>query len=319
MESHIYIQNGNTVYEPVINGGISWETQRKGQPGKLSFSMVPDQILNIEEGNAVRLDIDGTPVFFGFLFERTWGKDGEVKATVYDQLRYLKNKDSYNYTDMTAGELIQKIALDYHLRTGVIEDTGYKIPFRKSQDKALFDAILDAMDITMLHMKKIYVLYDSVGELTLRDVENLKIDVLQCKKTAEDYDFKTSIDSSTYNQIKLYRDNEETKKRDIYLTIDSENINKWGILQYDEAIDKGVDGQTIAEAYFQLYNKPTKSLSIKGALGDIRVRAGCLVPVILDVKDLRFRNYMLVESVTHSLEDGFHTMNLSLKGAGVNA
>ena len=33
MNVHVYIQNGQTVYEPAVKGSITWETQRKGQPG----------------------------------------------------------------------------------------------------------------------------------------------------------------------------------------------------------------------------------------------------------------------------------------------
>lgn len=319
MNIHIYIQNGDTVYEPVVIGGVAWELQRKGQPGKLAFTVLADSQLKIEEGNAIRLDVNGTPIFFGFLFERSWGSDGQVKITAYDQLRYLKNKDTYNYTELSAGELIQKIAGDFNLQVGTLEDTGYKIPFRTAKDKTLFDIILDAVDLTMIATKKIYVLYDDVGKLTLKNVENMKLSLMISDETAQDYDYKTSIDSSTYNQIKLYYDNDETKKREVYFTKNTETINKWGVLQYNESIDKGVDGQTIAETFLSMYNKATKSLSIKGAFGDIHVRAGCLIPVFLDVKDMQLKNYMMVESVTHTFDGGIHTMDLKLRGAGINA
>lgn len=114
----------------------------------------------------------------------------------------------------------------------------------------------------------------------------MKLDIMIDDKTAQDYDYKVSIDSNTYNQIKLYCDNNDTKQREIYMTKHTENINKWGILQKDESIDQGVDGQAIAETYLTLYNRPSRILSIKDAFGDIRVRAGCLIPVFLDIKDM---------------------------------
>lgn len=316
MEAHLYIQNGETVYEPVVQGSITWETQRKGQPGKCTFTLIPDNILKIEEGNALRLDVDGTPVFFGFIFERSWNSDGLVKVSAYDQLRYLKNKDSYNYVDLTAGEVIKMIAGDYNLEVGELEDTGEKI-IRNEKDKTLFDIITTNMDIAMMHKKKIFVFYDNAGKLTLKDAENMKLNVVIDNKTALDYDYKISIDSNTYNQIKLYREDKNTKKREVFLTKSSENINKWGILQKDESIDEGVDGQSIADNYLNIYNRPSKSLSIKDAFGDIRVRAGCLLPVFLDTKDTVLKNYLLVESVTHKIDTGTHTMDLTLKGANI--
>lgn len=318
MNVHVYIQNGQAVYEPVVEGSVTWDTARKGQPGKCSFTVIPDGKLEIEEGNAVRLDVNGKPVFFGFIFERNWSSDGEVKITAYDQLRYLKNKDSYSYEDRTAGEVIQMIAGDFNLRTGVLDDTGYKIPYRNEPDTTLFDIILNALDLTMMATGKMYVLYDDVGKLALRNVEDMKLDIMIDDGTAQDYDFTISIDKDTYNQIKLYRDNDDTKKRDVFMTRHTENINKWGVLQMSESLDKGVDGQKIAETYLGLYNRPTRSLSVKGAFGDIKVRAGCLIPVFLDVKDMQLKNYLLVESVTHKIAGGIHTMDLALRGAGIN-
>lgn len=317
MEVHLYIQNGQSVYEPVVQGSINWETQRKGQPGKCSFTIIPDSKLQIEEGNAVRLDVNGKSVFFGFIFERSWNSDGQMKVTAYDQLRYLKNTDSYNYTNLSTGEVILMIARDYNLKTGTLIDTGHKIS-RNRPDKTLIDIILDSLDLTLIHTGKIYVLYDDAGSLTLNDVENMKLDIMIDGSTAQDYDFKISIDSDTYNQIKVYYDDNKTKKREVYMTKDTGTINKWGILQKNESIEKDANGQEIAERYLGLYNRPTRSLSIKGAFGDIRVRAGCLIPVFLDIKEMELKNYLLVETVTHNIDEGIHTMDMTLRGAGIS-
>lgn len=317
MEAHLYIQNGQTVYEPVVKGSITWETQRRGQPGKCSFTLIPDNRLQIVEGNALRLDVDGKPVFFGFIFERNWNSEGEMKVTAYDQLRYLKNKETYNYTDLTAGEVIQMIANDYNLKTGELEDTGDRIS-RKEKDKTLFDIILNNLDLAMIHTKNLFTFYDDVGKLTLKNMDNMKLDIMIDDTTAQDYDYKVSIDSNTYNQIKLYCDNSDTKQRETYMAKHTENINKWGILQKDESIDKGVDGQAIAETYLTLYNRPSRTLTIKDAFGDIRVRAGCLIPVFLDIKDMELKNYLVIESVTHKIDEGVHTMDLTLRGEKIS-
>lgn len=318
MEVVIYIQNEQTVYAPVVEGDISWEQQRRGQPGKLSFTVLADKKLKIEEGNAVRMDVNGKPAFFGFIFERTGNREDEIKIIAYDQLRYLKNTDSYNYVNLTAGELIAQIAADYNLRLGVLEDTGYRIEQRIEKDKTLFDIILNALDITMMGTGKLFVLYDNAGTLTLKNIENMKLNLMICDETAQDYDFKSSIDSNTYNQIELYRDDNETKKRELYVVQHTENINKWGILRMHESIGDGVNGQAVAETYLSLYNRPTKSLKIKDAFGDISVRAGSLIPTFLKAGDQTLKNYMLVEAVTHKFSQGFHSMDLTLKGANFN-
>ncbi len=318
MDIHLYIENENTVYEPVVEGSITWESQRMGQPGKCSFTLLPDNILKLEEGNAVRLDVNGTIVFFGYIFERSWNSDGQMKVTAYDQLRYLKNKDSYNYENKSAGDVVRMIAEDYNLKVGELENTGYIIENRNMKDKSLFDVILDALDLTVMYAGEMYILYDEAGKLALKNIGNMKLDIVVDDTTAQDYDYTISIDKDTYNQIKLYCDNEETDKRDVYMVKHTENINKWGILQKDEAIDQGVNGQGVAETYLTLYNRPTKSLSVKSAFGDVRIRAGCLVPVLLDIKEMKLKNYLLVEAVSHKIEGGVHTMDLTLRGAGIS-
>ena len=49
------------------------------------------------------------------------------------------------------------------------------------------------------------------------------------------------------------------------------------------------------------------------------MRAGCLLPVFLDVREMQLQNYLLIEAVTHTIDQGIHTMDLTLKGAGINA
>ena len=68
MSYELLIQNDNTVYAPVVQDDITWETERKGVPGKLTFKVTKDNILNFKEGNAIRLTKDNVNVFYGFVF-----------------------------------------------------------------------------------------------------------------------------------------------------------------------------------------------------------------------------------------------------------
>ena len=44
----LIIQNGEIIYYPILEEGITWETERKGSPGKLIFNVVPDKIINFQ-------------------------------------------------------------------------------------------------------------------------------------------------------------------------------------------------------------------------------------------------------------------------------
>ena len=103
-------------------------------------------------------------------------------------------------------------------------------------------------------------------------------------------------------------------KRDVYITQDSSNINKWGILQYFDTLQKGENGQAKADALLKLYNKKTRNLKITNALGDNRVRAGSMVVINLDLGDVKLKNWMLVEKCKHTYKEGEHWMDLTLRG-----
>jgi hypothetical protein len=311
----ILIQNGDKLYESVVKEGITWETERKSAPGKLTFKVLTDSVLDFAEGNVVRMAVDETNLFYGFVFSKKRDKDGLIAVTAYDQLRYLKNKDCYIYPKaMTAAQLIKALAAEYRLSVGEIEDTKYTIARRVEDNQTLFDTIQTALDLTLQNKKKLYVLYDDFSKLTLKDVESLKLDLLIDVDTAEDYDYESSIDSNTYNRIKLFYDNEKAGTREVYKAQSGANINQWGVLQLCESIKEKTNGQAKADALLGLYNKKTRTLSIKNACGDVRVRAGTSVAVQLNLGDITVNNYMLVEQAKHIIKNKEHLMSLSLRG-----
>ncbi len=315
MEVELLIQNGTTSYQPIVEEGITWSTERKSTPGQLDFSVVKDDIINITEGNAVRLKVNGKNVFFGFVFiKKTDKKSGTIKVTAYDQLRYLKNKDTYVYTNKTAGEFIKMIAKDYNLKTGTIEDTGYKIASRVEANTALVDMIQNTLDLTLQNKKEMFVLFDSFGKMSLKNISSMVLDLLIDEETGENYSYTSSIDSDTYNKVKLTYDNEDTAKREVYIAQDSTNMNAWGVLQYFDTLSKGENGKAKADALLKLYNNKTRNLTIDRAIGDTRVRAGCMVVVQLNLGDVTLKNLMLVEKVKHEFKESEHSMNLTLRG-----
>lgn len=312
----LLIQNGNRVCQPVLQDEVRWETERKGQPGKLTFSVVSDSIINFQEGNPVRLKVGGVNVFYGFVFKKERDKENIINITAYDQLRYFKNKDTYIYNNKTAGELIQMIAADFNLRTGTLENTGFKIASRVEDNKSLFDIVQTALDLTLENRRKMYVLYDDFGRLTLKNVESMKLNFLIDDEAAENYKYSSTIDGETYNRIKLSYENDETGKREIYIAQDSRNINNWGVLQYFENIDSKVNGKAKADGLLQLYNAKTRNLTINNAFGDVKVRAGSSLPIKLNLGDVNVQNFMLVEKVQHTFKNDEHMMNMTLRGGG---
>lgn len=314
MNVELLIQNGNKVYIPIIEEGVTWTTERKGTPGQLTFNVLKDELINFTEGNAVRLKVDNKNIFYGFVFVKKRDKSNLIKVTAYDQLRYLKNKDTYVYTNKTAGEFIQMVASDFNMQTGTIQNTGYKIASRVEDNVTLFDMIQNALDLTLENKKEMYVLYDDFGKIALKSIQSMYVNLLIDEETGENYDYTSSIDSDTYNKIKLVYDNEESGKRDVYIAQDSSNMNSWGVLQYFDTLQKGENGKVKADALLSLYNKKTRNLTIKNAFGDSRVRAGSMVVVQLNLGDVKLNNIMLVEKCKHTFKLNEHFMDLTLRG-----
>ena len=63
--------SGSKAYLPIVEEGIEWTTERRSAPGKLTFKVVKDGIIDFQEGAAVRLKVDGKGVFFGFVFSKS--------------------------------------------------------------------------------------------------------------------------------------------------------------------------------------------------------------------------------------------------------
>ena len=312
-------ESGSKVYQPAVEEGIEWTTQRAGTPGKLTFKVLKDDILDFTEGSAVRLKVDGDEVFYGFVFTKSRQKDQIITVTAYDQLRYLNNKDTKVYEGKTATQFIQMLAADYRLNVGDMEDTGYVIASRVEENSSLFDMIGNALDLTLTNTGNMFVLFDSFGKLTLKSLGKMRVGdgdnyLMIDEETGENFDYKSSIDSQTYNKVKLTYDNEETGTREVYIAQSGENMNKWGILQYFDTLQKGENGQAKADALLKLYNKKTRNLKIQNAFGDNRVRAGSLIVVNLALGDMSVKNFMLVEKCIHTYKESEHWMTLTLRG-----
>ncbi len=313
LDLQLSIENEGTIYVPLLEGSLSVEWEREGSPGKLSFSVVNDGKINFQEGNVVRLFVDGVPFFYGYVFTKKRDKNQRIEVTCYDQLRYLKNKGSLKYTNQTIGQILRRLADEYGLECGEIEETGVALS-RREDKVTLFDMIGNALEETQQINRTLYVLYDDFGKLTLKKAQDMQLDCLICDSTAEDFSYESSIDGETYNSIRLYYENDQTGNLQEYLARDEGNVARWGLLQMYDAVDAPELLKNKAEGYLALYNSKRRKLSVSGAFGDVRVRAGCLVPVQLVLGDVDASTYLLVEQVTHTFENGRHAMDLTLYG-----
>lgn len=307
----LYIQSDGVVYAPAVEEGIEWETERKGSPGKLTFTVLQDGKLDYGYGSVVIFKFDSKKIFYGYLFTANPTKDGKIKMTAYDQLRYFKNKHTYVYKNKRLDQLLGMICTDFKLIKGSFVNTKYAMS-RVEDNQSLFDIVQNAVDETVMHTGKLYILYDDFGKLTLKSMADMKVDTLVDKDTAQDYDYKATIDEDTYNKIQVYYDNDGT--REYYIANARNQQNTEGVLQLTAKASSKSLAKLQADTLLKLHNRVKRSLTVKDCFGSPTVRAGNYIPVMLTLEDTKIRNYLLAEKVVHKFSESEHTMNLTLIG-----
>ncbi|WP_097026182.1 XkdQ/YqbQ family protein [Clostridium peptidivorans] len=313
-------KNGNVFDISELISEVTWKTKRKGNSSSLDIKLLKDKQLPINNGDVVSFKMDGNGIFYGYVFENGGSKDLDMQVTAYDQIRYLLYNDTYKFENKKASYIISKICKDVGLRIGTIEDTGYVIPTLLGDDKKLLDIIYSSLENTVMSTGKTYTLYDDYGYLNLKNINNMRqAAVISDDSNLGDYDWKNSIDSDTYNRIKIVKDNKETKKRDVFIFEDSNSIRRWGRLQYFHKVDEKMNKAQIQEmlnSTLKLKNRETKTLKLKDVIStdiaaDLKLRAGS--GVYVDIKEKGISQYYLIEEATHKFEKGNLIMDFDLK------
>jgi hypothetical protein len=314
MNIELAIFNGSRRMIPVTLDGITLERFRQGAPSKLTFTVVKDEYLSFSEGATVRLVIDKQIVFWGYIFEKTRNKDQHIACVAYDQLRYFKNKDTWVIENKKASDFLRQVCDQFLLTAGTIEDTDFVIEKMILDKKTIFDAVQDTLDATLINTGLLFTLYDDGGRICLKEVENMKSDLLICNQTAEDFDYTSSIEEM-YNVVKLIQKKNRDEVGKVHMAKDEESILDYGALQYfDNSFDENANLEKIAKEILELNNRVKRKLTVKGAFGDINVRGGTLLVLDLALGDQTARQFAMVESVTHTFYNDHHTMDLQLSG-----
>ena len=275
---------------------ISWETNRTGSPGTLKFTLIKAGDISFSEGDVVRFSVDGQLQFYGWVFTKVKNRWGVIQITCYDRLRYLKANASYAFYGQKAGDII---AADLAIECSQLVDTGYAIPSLIEQEQSCLDIIQSAVQQTLLNTGKVFVFYDDGNGLALQEVAQMLAPVMIGEKSGlTEYDYKTDIDSQTYNSVKLARPNEATGGADVFEVQDSANIGQWGLLRLYQA-----------KVMLRYYNRRLRSLSVE-ALGLPGLRAGqMLLMQVPGLGDINLDQRVLLERVQYTWKNDSHTMS----------
>lgn len=302
--------------ETVLN--ITYSTVMNNGAGKLTFDYIKQGIM-FSNGSIISFkDSKDEGVFYGFMFNTTNSKGDIISAVAYDQLRYLKYKDSLMLKNFTAGKLLKFLCDKRKLKWGMVEDTKHTLEDKISRNKTDLDVIYEASSETLIATSKMYIMYDNFGKVNYQEANNLKLPlILGDNSLAYGYSYQRSIDGETYNRIKIAQKKKD-KEGNTYLdqtfvTDDPETQRKWGILQYYEEVDEGITQARIMQRgkdLLRLYNREERSLSL-ACIGDSRVIAGKSIKVQL--ANLQIDAWFIVSKATHNYEGSKHTMEIEVR------
>lgn len=315
MNIELLISGAKGVFMPVVCGEIRLISEKWGA-GCLEFSVLKESSIDFKEGNCVSLKVNNKNMFYGYVFTKKRTKKGIISVICYDQMRYLKNKDTYSFSGQTAADIFKMIANDYNIETGEIDSTGYCIPPRVEDNTTLMDILYTAVSITEQNGYGRFIIYDDFGKLCLKSTKYMVSNLLVDKNTVIDFDYQTTIDRNVYNKIKLIykRDTKYTHTLNVFGAQDDKSIKEWGVLQYYKHIDiNNIDGNTEAAELLKNYNVKNRQLKVM-TFGNVNIRAGWSVKVELDIGDFIVNENMIIKKCCHIFDGNSYNMELTLEG-----
>lgn len=293
-----------------VAASISLKSSWANGASKLTFSYPKSVDKKLNNGDYVEFEYQGVKLFAGTVFTVKSNKENQ-EIIAYDQLRYFKAKDTLMRKNMSLSDLLNVCAGNL-LVTTEVQPITEKLPDYLFDNQTYLDMIYQSCSDHLMQTGYYYVLRDNVGKVELKEIYDLRVPIIIGDESlAYNYDYERSIDSDTYNQIKLAKDNQDTGQRDVYIVHDTSLIQKWGMLQYFEKVDGNLNDSQIkerADRLIKLKKRETEKLKLS-ALGDMRVAGGSGVRVILGNEGIDA--WAIVDSVTHTFTP-VHTMELSL-------
>lgn len=328
MDIQIFLQIPNQkIYElSDIVTRLSWATSLDAQPGKVRFAIPQIKGFDIPLGSTISIRIDNTGIFYGYIFESSMHSEGMIDYTAYDQLRYLKNKETYIFSGKTATEIFKEICEDWKLKYKIVDDCSWQVSSRAHDGKTLYQIIDYGYKEALVNTQNYFIIRDNYGTLEQISLLSLKTNLLFTDlQNISRYNYKKSIDKNSYNRVKLVQDNTSENVRKIYVAQDEKNQANWGILQYYEKVNKNATEQQIkerAESLLKIKNRETRSLSLTCVAAPHTLQAGNWVFLEINpLVDAGFVNYQdyIITHCNHTWKNNEHFVRIEVSKLSLTA
>ena len=295
---------------------VAWTTTLEGTAGQLSFTLIPSNY-NFPSGSVVWFSAPNkADIFRGYIFTTSLTKTRTLNVLAYDQLRYLKNVDTYVFKNMAAHQIFEKICKDLQLNYEIAAQVDYICAPATRDNRALSEMIQLALDETFAKTGEYLFMRDDFGTLVLDNLMNYKRRYLLDKDILNlDFSYSRSIDENVANRIKLVRSEKQGSQTQVSFKQDTANVARWGVLQHYEVISaegSQADLDDRAQKLLDLKNKPVERLSFTTE-GKLDVFAGCGLYVNLDeIAQNKVNKFCIITSAKHTFKNQEHTMNIEV-------
>ena len=322
---------------------IRMRSSLKDNCGTLTFKLLHDDCQRLfSNGDRVRLYLDGRCWFCGFIFNMQYGGKNDMQVTVFDFLRYFKTPLMYMKSQLktqdgtkglTASETFKKLCTDLAIPYSVITNSTTPVPAQNYDRKTGFNIMEFAITQTLLNSsqdnRKYFTFYHesnldvdegvenyldtqlfkTSGEVQFQLRNNLTVDVPITDELLIKYNYESSIDKQSYNEVVLYKDQKtylsskgktlkrgkKTGTRIVKSASNNTLKGKWGYLPYYHKCPDGyteAQMQNVANQLQNILGRETHSLQLS-CYGIIGLRAGQLVGV--GIKDIATNTNIGVE------------------------
>lgn len=313
----LVVVKGKKTYDMTnLVSSVTWGGRKGAAARTLSVTFIDDDGyahertgLDVEEGHQCIFYWKGEELFRGMFMKQEQSRKKTLTATAYDTGIYLaNNKDTFNYTNKTAGEIFVDVCKRFEIPYGAVVDTSYKIPELPKPKTTGWDVICDALSLT----------YKATGIRYYPACLGEELRLLERRKSILQWVIETGVNLTDYSQTKSI---EKLKTRIKLLSKEGKVLaeasnaaleKKLGIFQDVEQIKDEMNAaqlnelvkNTLAES-----SQPERGLSVS-ALGLTEVKTG--VGVFIIIKELGISKTYYVEEDTHTFQSEYHGMKLKL-------
>lgn len=232
-----------------------------GKSTSLEFSVV-SRDLYLTQGNEVFLYIDDILHFSGTIF--AFSKDyNTISAIAYDNLIYLKSKDTLLIKNSTASEVISDICSKIGVTAGKIADTSYVLPYNLFENTSYFDIVNKILSDSKQISGNTYFLTAKNGSIDLINRAS-DFNIVQIDENALISTYQETSSQDIYNAIHVYQVSESGIITSFY-AYDNNSISILGKFQKSINVDRNLSVaqcNLIAQNYLTECEKSTFSMQI---------------------------------------------------------